>query len=130
MEKISNWDPTAPKSASVNPDAGIGDTTILPLTRAIKRTDILLVIWCKSSVTNQDAEVAGQSYLYPNSYDYDVLLDVVEDFQEPSSYYSLNIEQASIEAGSTSVKAMSVSQGGNSYGPTYKIFGIYNVSGK
>ena len=128
MEKISNW--TDPRYVIVNEDSGISETVNFPLTRALKSTDIVLVIWRKGNASGADAEIVGQAIFHPGAYSHDVGLEVVEDFQDSTGYYGLFINQADTEIGSTYLSMYGVSQGPNSYGPHYLITGIYNISGK
>ena len=128
MEKISNW--TDLRYAMVNSDEGQGQMVTLPLTRALKSTDIVLVTWRKENASNVDADIAGHAIFHPGAYSYDVGLEVVEDFQDSSNNYGLYLDQNTSEIGSTSLSAYAMSLGGNSYGPHYLITGIYNISGK
>lgn len=128
MEKISNW--TDLRYAMVNSDEGQGQMVTLPLTRALKSTDIVLVTWRKENASNVDADIAGHAIFHPGAYSYDVGLEVVEDFQDSNNNYGLYLDQNTSEIGSTSLSAYAMSLGGNSYGPHYLITGIYNISGK
>ena len=128
MEKISNW--TDLRYAMVNSDEGQGQMVTLPLTRALKSTDIVLVTWRKENASNVDADIAGHAIFHPGAYSYDVGLEVVEDFQDSNNNYGLYLNQNTSEIGSTSLSAYAMSLGGNSYGPHYLITGIYNISGK
>lgn len=101
----------------------------MSLTRALKSTDILLVTFDITNASNGDMNIVSQSYLYPGAYSNDVALNLVEDFQDSSSYYALTFEVGSVEVGSSSFTARAYSYGGNTYGPRYRIFGVYNVSG-
>ena len=114
----------------VNSDEGQGQMVTLPLTRALKSTDIVLVTWRKENASNVDADIAGHAIFHPGAYSYDVGLEVVEDFQDSSNNYGLYLDQNTSEIGSTSLSAYAMSLGGNSYGPHYLITGIYNISGK
>ncbi|WP_262894335.1 hypothetical protein [Alistipes senegalensis] len=128
MEKISNW--TDLRYAMVNSDEGQGQMVTLPLTRALKSTDIVLVTWRKENASNVDADIAGHAIFHPGAYSYDVGLEVVEDFQDSSNNYGLYLDQNTSEVGSASLSAYALSLGVNSYGPQYLITGIYNISGK
>lgn len=127
FEKLSTW--SAPVDVRVNSDEGVGDAVTLSLTRALKNTDILLVTFDITNASNGDMNIVSQSYLYPGAYSNDVALNLVEDFQDSSSYYALTLDVGSVEVGSSSFTAHAYSYGSNSYGPWYRIFGVYNVSG-
>lgn len=128
MEKISDW--TDPRYATVNADEGQGEMVVLPLTRELKSTDIVLVTWRKEGASYAEFDIAGHAIFYPGAYNSDVGLDVVEDYKGEVNAHGLYLDQSSSEVGSASLSAYALSLGVNSYGPQYLITGIYNISGK
>lgn len=128
MEKISDW--TDLRYAIVNTDEGQGEMVVLPLTRELKSTDIVLVTWRKENASYTNSDIAGQAIFHPGAYSHDVGLEVVEDYQDAMSNYGLYLDQSSSEIGSASLSVYAMSSGVNSYGPQYLITGIYNISGK
>lgn len=128
LEKLSAWSDS--RYVSVNAGAGTGDYVDFPLTRALKSTDVILVTWKKQNASSKDTEIAGHAIFNPGAYSYDYCLDLLENYQSNSDYYGLFINQVSSEVGANMLTLYAESEGANSYGPSYLITGVYNISGK
>lgn len=128
LEKLSAWSDS--RYVSVNVGAGTGDYVDFPLTRALKSTDVILVTWRKQSASSKDTEIAGHAIFNPGAYSYDCCLDLLENYQSSGDYYGLFINQVTSEVGANMLTLYAESEGANSYGPSYLITGVYNISGK
>lgn len=128
LEKLSAWSDS--RYVSVNVGAGTGDYVDFPLTRALKSTDVILVTWKKQNASSKDTEFAGHAIFNPGAYSYDCCLDLLENYQSNGDYYGLFINQVTSEVGANMLTLYAESEGANSYGPSYLITGVYNISGK
>ena len=128
LEKLSAWSDS--RYVSVNVGAGTGDYVDFPLTRALKSTDVILVTWKKQNASSKDTEIAGHAIFNPGAYSYDCCLDLLENYQSNGDYYGLFINQITSEVGANMLTLYAESEGANSYGPSYLITGVYNISGK
>ena len=128
LEKLSAWSDS--RYVSVNVGAGTGDYVDFPLTRALKSTDVILVTWKKQNASSKDIEIAGHAIFNPGAYSYDCCLDLLENYQSNGDYYGLFINQVTSEVGANMLTLYAESEGANSYGPSYLITGVYNISGK
>lgn len=128
LEKLSAWSDS--RYVSVNVGAGTGDYVDFPLTRALKSTDVILVTWKKQNASSKDTEIAGHAIFNPGAYSYDCCLDLLENYQSNGDYYGLFINQVTSEVGANMLTLYAESEGANSYGPSYLITGVYNISGK
>ena len=128
LEKLSAWSDS--RYVSVNVGAGTGDYVDFPLTRALKSTDVILVTWKKQNASSKDTEIAGHAIFNPGAYSYDCCLDLLENYQSNGDYYGLFINQVTSEVGVNMLTLYAESKGANSYGPSYLITGVYNISGK
>lgn len=128
LEKLSAWSDS--RYVSVNEGAGTGDYVDFPLTRALKSTDVILVTWKKQNASSKDNEIAGHAIFNPGAYSYDCCLDLLENYQSNGDYYGLFINQVTSEVGANMLTLHAESEGANSYGPSYLITGVYNISGK
>lgn len=128
LEKLSAWSDS--RYVSVNVGAGTGDYVDFPLTRALKSTDVILVTWKKQNASSKDTEIAGHAIFNPGAYSYDCCLDLLENYQSNGDYYGLFINQVTSEVGVNMLTLYAESEGANSYGPSYLITGVYNISGK
>lgn len=128
LEKLSAWSDS--RYVSVNVGAGAGDYVDFPLTRALKSTDVILVTWKKQNASSKDTEIAGHAIFNPGAYSYDCCLDLLENYQSNGDYYGLFINQVTSEVGANMLTLYAESEGANSYGPSYLITGVYNISGK
>lgn len=128
LEKLSAWSDS--RYVSVNVGAGTGDYVDFPLTRALKSTDVILVTWRKQNASSKDTEIAGHAIFNPGAYSYDCCLDLLENYQSNGDYYGLFINQVTSEVGANMLTLYAESEGANSYGPSYLITGVYNISGK
>lgn len=128
LEKLSAWSDS--RYVSVNVGAGTGDYVDFPLTRALKSTDVILVTWKKQNASSKDTEIAGHAIFNPGAYSYDCCLDLLENYQSNGDYYGLFINQVTSEVGVNMLTLYAKSEGANSYGPSYLITGVYNISGK
>lgn len=128
LEKLSAWSDS--RYVSVNVGAGTGDYVDFPLTRALKSTDVILVTWKKQNASSKDIEIAGHAIFNPGAYSYDCCLDLLENYQSNGDYYGLFINQVTSEVGVNMLTLYAESEGANSYGPSYLITGVYNISGK
>lgn len=128
LEKLSAWSDS--RYVSVNVGAGTGDCVDFPLTRALKSTDVILVTWKKQNASSKDTEIAGHAIFNPGAYSYDCCLDLLENYQSNGDYYGLFINQVTSEVGVNMLTLYAESEGANSYGPSYLITGVYNISGK
>lgn len=128
LEKLSAWSDS--RYVSVNVGAGTGNYVDFPLTRALKSTDVILVTWKKQNASSKDTEIAGHAIFNPGAYSYDCCLDLLENYQSNGDYYGLFINQVTSEVGANMLTLYAESEGANSYGPSYLITGVYNISGK
>lgn len=128
LEKLSAWSDS--RYVSVNAGAGTGDYVDFPLTRALKSTDIILVTWRKQSASGKGVEIAGHAIFNPGAYSQDCCLDLLENYQSNGDYYGLFLNQVTSEVGANMLTLYAESEGANSYGPSYLITGVYNISGK
>ena len=77
-----------------------------------------------------DADITGQAIVYAQGpYDYDIALENIEDM-DAGNHYGLYLELNSTGTGSDQLDAYAESYGDKSYGPSYNIIEIYNISGK
>ena len=132
MEKLSNWDETQLASAKVA-QIGATGTTVIPLTREIKNTDVLMVTWIKTGAFGKDSHCTGNAIFSPKMVDndstFDVALEQIDNWSANDNFYGLFIDSSTPLVGQNDFQVFT-ENGGDAPQCVYSITAVYNISGK